>query len=256
MKNTNAETIKMVEKALAVLDLLRTEKEPLGVNEIAKRCELNPSTAFRILTTLEISGWVFQLSDDRYILGQKNGFVTEKNNLYLALRDVGYLVMREYTEKYGRAMNLIIRDGVNCTIIQQSRTGKLIEYIPPLYSNLPFYACGAGKILLCELSTDMITRILNSCEMIPLTPHTITDHERFFEALEKTKENGYSIDDRESAENGSCIAVPIRDNEGTIIASLSFTGFMGVKDTNELLKYLEPLKEAAEKIKNALYCVN
>ena len=99
MKNTNAETIKMVEKALTVLDLLKAEKEPIGVNEIAKRCELNPSTAFRILTTLEISGWVFQLSDDRYILGQKNGFVTEKNNLYLALSDVGYLVMREYTEK-------------------------------------------------------------------------------------------------------------------------------------------------------------
>ena len=255
MKNTNAETIKMVEKALSVLDLLRTEKSPLGVNEIAKKCELNPSTAYRILTTLETCGWVFQLSDNLYILGQKNGFVTEKNNLYLALRDVGYLVMREYTEKYGRAMNLIIRDGVHCTIIQQSRTGKLIEYIPPLYSNLPFYACGAGKILLCELSDDMVNRILSSCEMIPLTPHTITDPEKFFEALRATKQNGYSIDDRESAENGSCIAVPVRDNEGTIIASLSFTGFMGVKGTNELLKYLEPLKEAAQKISNALYCV-
>ena len=253
MKNTNAETIKMVEKALAVLDLLRIEKEPLGVNEIAKRCELNPSTAFRILTTLEISGWVFQLSDDRYILGQKNGFVTEKNNLYLALRDVAYLIMRKYTEKYGRAMNLIIRDGVHCTIIQQSRTGKLIEYIPPLYSNLPFYACGAGKILLCELTDDMVNRILSSCEMIPLTPHTITDPQKFNEALKQTQKNGYSIDDRESAENGSCIAVPVRDNEGTIIASLSFTGFMGVKDTNELLKYLEPLKSAAKEISDMLY---
>ena len=64
------ETIKMVERALTVLDLLRTNKERLGVNEIAKRCDLSRSTDFRILKPLEISGWVFQLSDDRYIAGQ------------------------------------------------------------------------------------------------------------------------------------------------------------------------------------------
>ena len=70
MKEQNdqqVEIIKMVERALTVLDLLRTSKERLGVNEIAKRCDLSPSTAFRILKTLEVSGWVFQLSDDRYI---------------------------------------------------------------------------------------------------------------------------------------------------------------------------------------------
>ena len=74
-EKNKVETIKMVEHSLGVLDLLRTNKEPLGVNEIAKKCDLNPSTAFRILKTLEKCGWVFQLSDDRYVLGQKNGFV-------------------------------------------------------------------------------------------------------------------------------------------------------------------------------------
>ena len=72
----NTETIKMVERALQVLDLLRTSKSPLGVNEIAKTCKLNPSTTFRILKTLELSGWVFQLNDSRYITGQKISFVT------------------------------------------------------------------------------------------------------------------------------------------------------------------------------------
>ena len=73
------ETVKMVENAMGVLDLLRTKKEPLGVREIAKSCELNPSTTFRILTTLENSGWVYKTNDDRYITGQKLSFVTEKD---------------------------------------------------------------------------------------------------------------------------------------------------------------------------------
>ena len=66
-QSKNVETIKMVERALAVLDLLRARRERLGVNEIAKLCELNPSTAFRILKTLEKSGWAFQFTDGRYI---------------------------------------------------------------------------------------------------------------------------------------------------------------------------------------------
>jgi DNA-binding IclR family transcriptional regulator len=177
------ETIKMVERALTVLDLLRTSKERLGVNEIAKRCELSPSTAFRILKTLEVSGWVFQLSDDRYIPGQKMSFVTEKNNLYVALSDVAGFVMKAYTAKYNQAMNLMVREGIHCNIIQQSRTGRLVEYIPPLFSSLPFYACAGGKVLLSELPVSLVEQIISSCEMVPLTSHTITSPEQFWQGL-------------------------------------------------------------------------
>lgn len=78
MEKQNVETIKMVDRALEVLDILRKERSPLGVNEIAKNCELNPSTAFRILKTLEVNGWVYQCMDGRYITGQKISFVIEK----------------------------------------------------------------------------------------------------------------------------------------------------------------------------------
>lgn len=256
MKETRVQqgdTIKMVERALVVVDLLKSTKERLGVNEIAKRCDLSPSTAFRILKTLEAAGWVFQLSDDRYIPGEKISFATEKNNLYAALSDVAGFVMQEYTAKIGQAMNLIVRQGAHCTIIQQSRTGKLIEYVPPLFTNLPFYACAGGKILLSELPVSMAEQIIHSTQMLPLTSHTITDPEEFWQTLRFTASHGYAFDDRESAENGSCIAVPVRDCEGTIIASLSFSGFVGITDPDQLLEFLPPLQEASRKISQNLY---
>lgn len=248
-----AETVKMVEHALTVLDLLRTKREPLGVNEIAKTCRLNPSTTFRILKTLEKSGWVFQFSDRRYITGQKISFVTEKNNLYLALRDVAQFVMAEYTAKNDQAMNLTVREGVHCIILQQSRTKKFIDYIPPLFSHLPIYASAGGKILLSELPINLVDQIINACEMKPLTSHTITDPKQFWQVLLATAKQGYAIDYKESAENGCCIGVPVRNHEGTIIAALSFSGFIGIEDPQELLKYLPALREASEKISHNLY---
>lgn len=247
------ETIKMVDRALTVLDTLRMESNRLGVNEIAKLCGINPSTAFRILKTLEVNGWVFQSGDGRYIAGQKLCFVTEKNNLYLALKEVASFVMDRSTAKHSQAMNLIVREGTSCYIIQQSRTKNLVDYIAPMYANLPFYACAGGKILLSELPISLVDEIIHSCEMVPLTKHTITDPEQLWHELRTVAKQGYAFDDKESAENGSCIAVPIRDCDGNIIAALSFSGFVGVADKSDLLPYLPALKEASAEISQSLY---
>ncbi len=256
MEEQNAkgtETIKMVDRALAVLDVLRMERKRLGVNEIAKKCDISPSTAFRILKTLEVNGWVYQCGDDRYITGQKISFVMEKDNLYLALKEVASFTMEKSTAAVGQAMNLIVRDAAHCYILQQSRTKNLVDYIPPLYSDLPFYACAGGKILLSELPVSLADQIISSCEMVPLTQHTIVSPEEFWQELRKVAKLGYAFDNKESAINGSCIAVPVRNCEGDIIAALSFSGFVGVENTDDLLPYLPALQDAASEISKNLY---
>lgn len=247
------ETIKMVDNAMRVLDILKEKSARLGVNDIAKSCQLNPSTVFRILKTLEMSGWVFRLNDGRYVIGEKVNFVTERNNFYLALREVASIVMSRYVKEYGRAMNLMVRDGMACVIIEQMRTASIIDYVPPVSSRLPFYACAGGKILLSELSASMLELIMESVEMIPFTPQTITNKDRFWCVLQEVKKKKYAFDQHESAENGSCVAVPVRDREGTIIAALSFSGFIGIKDTEELMKYVPVLDEASKLISRGLY---
>ena len=247
------ETIKMVDRALLVLDTLRVERKRLGVNELAKLCGINPSTTFRILKTLEVNGWVFQCGDGRYISGQKLSFVMEKDNLYLALKEVALFVMERYTARHGQAMNLIVREGAHCYVLQQSRTKNLVDYIPPLYSELPFYASAGGKILLSELPISLVDEIISSCEMAALTPYTITDTERFWQELRAVAKQGYAYDDRESTPHSSCIGVPVRNCDGTIIAALSFSGFVGVSDKTALLPYVPLLKEASQEISKSLY---
>ena len=247
-------TIKMVENALKVLDILQGSKGRLGVNEIAKLCSLSPSTTFRILKTLTVNGWAFQFSDDRYLPGEKLTFSNEKTNFYLALSDVAWFVMKEYSEKYNRALNLMVRENDHCKIIQQTRSRNLVDYVCPIYSELPIYACACGKVLLSELPVSLVERIISSCRMVPLTERTVTDPDQFWKNIRETARNGFSIEHGESSENGSCIAVPVRDASGTIVAALSFTGFIGMSDPeHDLLDYLIPLKDASEQISKALY---
>lgn len=247
-------TIKMVENALSVLDVLHDSQEPLGANEIAKRCHLSVSTAFRILKTLEKTGWAFQLSDDRYITGRKISFVTEKTSLYLALSDISFFIMQDYTLRYNRAMNLMVRENNFCKILQQTRTKNLVDYIPPLFSKLPIYACACGKVLLSETPLYIAEQVISSCDMVPLTKHTITDPDLFWKNLRRTAQDGYAIEHKESSEEGSCIAVPVRDDKGNTFAALSFSGFIGLQNPYETLpEYLQPLREASAKITQNLF---
>lgn len=253
MENSNSEIIKMVDNAMKVLDILRGNDTRLGVNEIAKTCSISPSTTCRILKTLERGGWVFQLSDERYIAGEKISFLLSSNNLYLALRDVAGLVMNRHTKEMDQGMNLMVREGASCYVIQQSKTNSIINHLVDPFCDLPYYACAGGKILLSELPEPLVDEIIRSCEMKPITPNTVTDPDIFKEELRQVAKLGYAYDDKESSKSGSCIAVPVRDRENRVVAGLSFSGFVGIDDKTVLLSYLPSLLRASEEISDTLY---
>src|SRR5581483_5827038 len=53
-----AQQIASVSRAIALLEELRESDEPLGVNELARRIDVNASTASRLLATLETADLV------------------------------------------------------------------------------------------------------------------------------------------------------------------------------------------------------
>ena len=99
MEKKEQGTVQALERGLKILELLMQEKRPMGVNEIAKCQGITPSAAYRIVKTLEANGWSFQLSDDKYIPGEKLSYITEKTNFHLALAEVAYPVMQALTAR-------------------------------------------------------------------------------------------------------------------------------------------------------------
>ena len=253
MESKSTENVKVLDKALTILDMLKEADRPVGVNEISKHCFVNPTTSFRILKTLKNKGWVYQDENDKYTIGHKISFVTDKNNFYIALKEIAYYTMSRLSSAESEAMNLIVRDNEKCLILQQSRTEKIIDYIPPAGTFLPVYACAGGKILLSELPELILGEILDKTEFKAFTKHTIVRRTAFLEELEKVKHLGYAVDAHETQEEGFCIAVPVRSKENEIIAALSFSGFIGKISEGEINYYYQLLKKASAEITGKLY---
>jgi IclR family KDG regulon transcriptional repressor len=160
--------------------------------------------------------------------------------------------MRETSAAESRAMNLIVRNYEKCFILQQVRTGKAVEYLPPIGTELPIYASGGGKVLLAALSPTLLQEILQMIELKPLTKQTLIKKVDLMQELEKVKANGCALDAHESVEQGYCIAVPVSHSEGSVIAALSFSGFIGDFDDVDLDHYCQVLGATAQKITQSL----
>lgn len=247
--------VKAAEKVTIVLDLIRASGAPIGVNDISRQCGLNVTTAFRILKTLRNSGWVYQNKDEKYIAGPKITFTTETNNFYMALSEVSYYIMSALTAKTFQAMNLAVRIHNRACILQQSRTEKIVDYVPPIGTYLPLYASATGKVLLSELPEPLLNLILDSLDFKPFTAHTITDRTTLINELSRYREKGYAIDDRESQDDGFCIAVPVRC-EGSVAAALSFSGIIGRIQEDRIEEYSALLHKAAAEIERNLNSMN
>lgn len=253
--STNKEftSIQTLGRAMLLFDELHDSRVPLGVNELAKQCGINLSTAFRILKTLQQGGWVYQCEDDRYIVSPRYSFITERKGFYYALKEISAFTMNRITMQETQAMNLAVLKDRTCIILQQSRTTKLIDLIPPVNSILPLHASASGKVIMAGLPDPLLNLYIANMGFEPFTNYTITDRTVFTRAIEEVRQNGYALDCHESLDKSSCIAVPILRNDGETIAALSFSGFIGTLDQEMINHYLPILLTAADEISKNLF---
>ena len=257
--------VKALEKALCVLDAVRDADSPLGVNEIAKICGMSAATVYRMLRTMRSHGWVYQDENEKYTVGYKISLATCGTSFRLAMRETAYHVMARLSESEHEAMNLVVRDPDKCYILGQSRTTKIVDYVPPVGTVLPLHASACGKILLSEIKEPMLGEILDSIDYKRMTASTICSKEEFMKELAAVRERGFALDAHESQEEGFCIAVPVRAakgaargggcgaGEGEIIAALSFSGFIGQKTVGEIDHYVKLLHGASAEITARLF---
>jgi DNA-binding IclR family transcriptional regulator len=74
------------------------------------------------------------------------------------------------------------------------------------------------------MSNSRRDRILEGCDFIKFTDHTITSKKDFISELERVKKTGVGFDTEETVDGLSCIAGPVFNNNGVCIAAVSLSG--------------------------------
>ena len=116
---------------------------------------------------------------------------------------------------------------------------------------IPVYACGVGKILLMQKSDEEIREKMDTIEFESFTSKTFKNVDELIEAVRSARKKGYAIDNEEHEEGIYCVAAPIYDYMGKVIAAISVgdTNKQFVKATN---KQIELIKQTAKEISKRL----
>jgi len=242
-------SIQVIERMLSLLDALADSQTPASLKTLAQATGLHPSTAHRILAVLTQAGLVERQAASSYVLGIR---LLELGNIVksrLNVREVALPFMKNLHEAIGEAINLGIRDNDDVIYIERTSSGRsLVRVVYLLGGRAPLHLTSLGKLFLAAESTAEVRAYAKRSGLPGKTPHSLTD----LDALEKELDTVRRLDlayDNEEAEIGlRCVASPVRNDEGIIVAGLSISAPTDRHDAG----WAAQVKRTADDISRAL----
>ncbi|MDQ0272888.1 IclR family transcriptional regulator [Cytobacillus purgationiresistens] len=215
MKQYEVATLK---KGLLILDALH-EKD-MTLNEVIQTFSFNKSTAFRLLYTLEIMGYVKKI-DNSYSLTNKMGSLSTSFNSKANWLSVPPLY--ELSREVGETAYVGILYGTEIVTVQVVDGTHSMRAHSEVGERTPVHLSALGKVILAFLDKTNLERILKELILVQNTKNTFVDLHLLKEHLKVIRKQGYSVDDEETEIGLRCIAAPVIF-EGNMISAVAIAG--------------------------------
>lgn len=215
--------LQSVDRALQVLELLATWGAG-GVSELAAEIGVHKSTAFRLLGALEARDLVEQTAErGKYRLGFGLVRLARRVNIQLEITEQARTLTEKLAHKVGESINVaVLRENFVVNVVQ-SRGQASVASHNWIGQLTPLHATSSGKVLLAHLDpasrADLIGQGLER-----FTANTHTDPALLENELSMVVERGHATTYGELEVGLNAVAVPVRGEDGSVIAALSASG--------------------------------
>ncbi len=243
---------KVIGKALDVIAILRSDAEPLPLMELALRLDLAKSSVFRILHTLEVSGYVERDSAGRYsVAAELRDWAPGR--VRVSLVSATMPALRELSREFCETVTLAMYFENRIEVVATVESPHLIRMGNTVGRIVPPHASSLGKAITAFQREDVRDRLIRGYGIHRFTEHTITDEMELKREFERIKARGYSTDTDESVVEGMCFGVPILTAQGDALAAISLSSpKMRMRDEQLQKRVVAALRRAADGVSRAL----
>ncbi|SOC82461.1 transcriptional regulator, IclR family [Ensifer adhaerens] len=218
-------SVQSIHRALSILERLGECDDGLPLKEVAAQVGLPPSSAHRILTTLQRQRFVrfdqatmcWSIGVQAFVVG--NAFARSRDMVSLAVP-----LMRRLMLATGETVNFFMQDGSEVVCMAQVQSQQMVRAISRPGGGAEMHRSAAGKMILAHMSDDEVTAIIRKTGMNRYTEHTIVTQDDLRVELDKIRQRGFSVDNEEFSLGLRCIAAPIYDEAGIVHAAVSIAG--------------------------------
>lgn len=241
-------TIRTVDRAFAILQIVAKHPNGIGVNAIAKQMDLAKSTVSRLLATMQSREIVERTMDQRYRIGAEPIRWFRHQPLRTTLPALARPVLHEVADATGEATSICIQAGNEVIYLDNVQSQQEIQVRDWTDEQLPLHVVSPGKVFLAFAKDAFIDAYLQQT-LVPFTPQTIVEPEQLRSQLAKIREDGYASTDEEFAAGVIGLSVPVRNTNNIVVGALCVYGpkfRLGVPAA--LPKCVFSLKAGAKKI--------
>lgn len=229
------------------LQLLRALSDgPKRLDTLADRLDVHKSTVLRLLQTLEADGFVTHDGLHRYTLGSR---LFELANTALTQRDVR-TVVRPHLEALNRAtletVHLASFEAGEVIYIDKLDAVRGMRMYSRIGLRAPLHCTAVAKVLVSARPEVEWPSIAGGIEFVPMTGNTIADAPGYVAELARVRALGYATDYEEHETFINCIAAPIRDGSGNVVAAASLSVPTMSRSRDEVFALLPLLLESTQ----------
>jgi DNA-binding IclR family transcriptional regulator len=217
-------TVDAAAKALELLTAFSFNERRLSLSDLAARTGIPRATAFRLLSTLEASGFLTKVGSE-YQLGLKCFVLGNIAAADLDLKEVAQPHLAALRDATRETTHLAILDHWRVVYLERLPSPQPVGFMRSrVGAILPAFCTALGKTLLSDLPESEVTAWAAAQTFPRMTPNTITSAKRLLKELRAVRARGYALDEEEHELGVRCVAAPIRNHEGKVVAAISVAG--------------------------------
>ncbi len=213
-----------VATAFRLLNAFSEEEVEIGVSALAKRLGIAKSTVHRLAVTLVSEGILEQNPEnEKYRLGinlfRLGALVRQRMNLSNEAKP-HLIELREWTNE---TVHLAILNQSQIMYVYNLESRQAIRARSDVGVRKPAYCTAEGLVMLA-FQTDEAVNTLIADGLTARTMRTSTDPARLRARLREVRQSGFAIEDEESEVGMRCVAAPVREASGAVIAAVAVAG--------------------------------
>ncbi|MEV4345785.1 IclR family transcriptional regulator [Actinoplanes sp. NPDC049596] len=211
-----------VVRALDILELF-LERPQLSAREVMERLDLPRTTVHELLVTLVERSYLIPVPGQpvQYRLGMPLFQLGAAFSGRLDLVREAQSVTRDVAAACNEAVHVAVLDGADVIYLVKVDSTHPVRMVSAVGRRLPAHCTAVGKILLAGLDAAALDAVLAKGDLAGMTPESITDPDRLRAQLDGVRAEGIAADVGESDSAMRCVAAPVRDHTGAVIAGMS-----------------------------------
>jgi len=217
-------SIQSLARGLSILEAVADAAEPVPLKRLTDLLGIDRSSVFRLANTLKQRRFLSNPDGRKdYILGPSAWRLSRKYGRSMLLTHC-HNFLRALATTTGETAHLAVREGDQALFLDHHvAAGRVVSVSGQTGEFVPLHCTAHGKALIADFTAEDLADLFKGAPLRAHARRSVTSLDRLAKICIKVAVDGVATDDGEFMEDLRCVAAPIRDQDGVIIASVGIS---------------------------------